>query len=56
MLKPVKSGLQISDIESTKVNAVLNTPIFSVDEYGNVSHCHCRRFIIMECGNLTPII
>lgn len=51
---PVKSGLHISETESTNVNAVLNTQTFSVDEYGNVSHCHCKRFIIASCVIRTP--
>lgn len=51
----VNSGPQISEIESTNVKAVLNTPIFSVDEYGKVSHCHCKRFISTACGSRTPV-
>lgn len=54
LFEPVKSGVHISEAESRNVKAVLNTPVFSVDEYGNISHCHCNRFITTECGNLTP--
>lgn len=49
------NGPQISDSESTNVVAVLNAQIRSVDENGNVSHCHCKRFITAECGSRTPM-
>lgn len=48
------NGPQISDTESTNVMAVLKAQIRSVDENGNVSHCHCKRFTIAECERRTP--
>lgn len=44
----VDNGPQISKIESMNVNVVLNMPNDSVDEYGNVFHLHCNRFMSTE--------
>lgn len=50
----LSSGPHVCNTESTNVSVVCNTPIDSVDKYGNRFHWHPSRFGTAECGMMTP--